>query len=62
MPPPQANVAPAVVEDAVSVSKMLLQVKIDGGAIVELGATMFWVTLMVAELVQPFDGSVAMTV
>ena len=62
MPPPQANVAPAVVEDAVSVSKMLLQVKIDGGAIVALGATMFWVTLMVAELVQPFDGSVAVTV
>ena len=40
-PPPQLNVAPPVVDDAVKVSLVLLQVKTDGAAILALGIVIF---------------------
>ena len=62
IPPPQLNVAPPVVEDAVSVSLVTLQVKVTGAATLALGNVVFWVTVAEAMLVQPFDGSVTVTV
>ena len=40
-PPPQLNVAPAVVDDAVNWTVKAVQVKVAGGAIVALGAVIF---------------------
>ena len=41
IPPPQLNVAPPVVEEAVSVSLVVLHVKVTGAATLALGAIMF---------------------
>jgi hypothetical protein len=62
IPPPQLNVAPPVVEEAVSVSEVVVQVKGTGGAMLTLGVMMFWVTVVDAVMVQPFAGSVMVTV
>jgi len=62
IPAPQLKVAPPVVEVAVSVSVVLVQVKTVGGLMPELGAVMFWVTVTDAVLVQPLAGSVTVTV
>lgn len=61
-PPPQLKVAPVVVEEAVSVSVVVVQVKVTGAAMAELGGVVFWVTVTDAVLVHPFDGSVTVTV
>ena len=60
-PPPQLNVAPPVVEDAVNVSLVVVHVKTVGAAMLALGTVVFCVTVADAELVQPFDGSVTVT-
>ena len=60
-PPPQLKVAPAVVEVAVSVWLVLVQVKTVGGLMPALGGVIFCVTLIVAVLVQPLAGSVTVT-
>jgi hypothetical protein len=62
IPPPQLNVAPPVVEEAVSVSEVVVQVKGTGGAMLTLGVVMFWVTVVDAVLVQPLAVSVTVTV
>ena len=62
IPPPQLNVAPPVVEEAVNVSLMVVQVNIIGAAILAFGAAIFWVTVADAVLVQPFAGFVTVTV
>ncbi len=41
IPPPQLKVAPPVVEEAVNVSPVFVQVKTDGAATLALGAVMF---------------------
>ena len=41
IPPPQLNVTPAVVDDAVSVSLILLQVKTDGDDMPAFGEVIF---------------------
>jgi len=41
MPPPQLNVAPVVVEEAVNVSEVVTQVKTTGAAILALGVVIF---------------------
>ena len=41
VPPPQLKVAPVVVDEAVNISLMFVQVKTDGDAILMLGAVMF---------------------
>ena len=61
-PPPQANVVPPVVEDAVNVSLVLVQVKATGALILTVGGIPLCVTVAEAVLVQPFDGSVTVTV
>jgi hypothetical protein len=61
-PPLHVNVAPAVVEDAVSVVLVTVQFNTAGGAILTLGVVVFCVTVVEAEAVQPFAGSVAETV
>lgn len=61
-PPPQLNVAPAVVDEAVSVSEVEEQVSVVGAVIEALGEVMFWVTVVPAPAVQPLDGSVTVTV
>jgi len=61
-PPLHVNVAPAVVEDAVSVVLVMVQFNTAGGAILTLGVVVFCVTVVDAEAVQPFAGSVAETV
>ena len=40
-PPPQLNVAPPVVDDAVNVSLNIVQVKTAGAAILAFGAVIF---------------------
>jgi len=60
-PPAQLKVAPAVVEVAVRVSLVLVQVKIVGGLMPALGAVMFWITVTAAEVVQLLEGSVTVT-
>ena len=62
IPPPQLNVAPPVVEDAVNVSLVVEHVKAVGAAILALGRLPFWVTAADEVLVQPFVGSVTVTV
>ena len=61
IPPPQLNVAPAVVEVAVSVPVVLVQVRTDGGLMPAFGDVMFWVTVTAAEVVQLLEGSVTVT-
>ena len=61
-PPPQSNVAPPVVEDAVNVTLVLVQVSTAGAAMLALGATADCVTVTEEVLVQAFDGSVTVTV
>ena len=61
-PPLHANVAPAVVEDAFNVTELLMQFNCAGAAILTLGAVIFCVTVLDAEAVHPFAGSVAVTV
>jgi len=51
-----------VVEDAVSVSLTVEQVKGTGVAMLTFGVAIFWVTGTEAVLVQPFVGSVTVTV
>lgn len=60
-PPPQLNVAPAVLDEAVKVSLMLVHVSSIGEEILTFGAIIFWVTVVEAEPVHPLDGSVAVT-
>ena len=60
-PPPQLNVAPVVVDDAARTSVVAVHVNTDGGAMLALGAVMFWVTVVVAKAVQPLVGSVTVT-
>ena len=62
LPPPlQAYVAPAALEEAVSVTEVTAQVSVAGGAIVALGGVMFCVTVVDADAVQPLAGSVTVT-
>ena len=61
IPPPQLNVVPVVVDEAVNVTVNVEHVKIAGGAIAALGAIIFCVTVDDAALVQPFVGSVTVT-
>ena len=61
-PPPQLTVAPGVVDDATRPWLVNAQVNIAGVAILTLGDTMFWVTPAEAVFVQPFVGSVMVTV
>jgi hypothetical protein len=61
MPPPQLKVAPPVVDVAVRVSLVLVQVKTVGGLIAALGVVIFWVTVTDAEVVQLLEGSVTVT-
>jgi len=61
-PPLHAKVAPAVVDEAESVVLVTVQFNTVGGAILTLGVVVFCVTVVDAEAVQPFAGSVAETV
>ena len=61
-PPLHVNVAPAVVDEAESVVLVTVQFNTVGGAILTLGVVVFCVTVVDAEAVQPFAGSVAETV
>ena len=62
IPAPQLKVAPVVVEDAVSTWLIDEQVRTPGVAMLAFGVVMFCVTVVVAVCVQPFDGSVTVTV
>ena len=62
LPPPQLNVAPAVVDEAVNVWLVLTQVKTDGVAMLALGGVTVCVTVTAAVLVQPLTGSVTVMV
>ena len=62
MPEPQLNVAPPVVEDAVSVTLVTVHVKVAGAAMLAFGAVIFWATAALAVVVQPLLGSVTVTV
>ena len=53
-PPDQAKVVPAVVELAVNVIEVLVQVKVPGAAILKLGGVPPEVIVVVAEAVQLF--------
>ena len=61
-PPPQLNVAPPVDEEAVNVSLVVVHVNTVGAATFAVGTVVFCVTVVDAELVQPLDGSVTVTV
>ena len=61
-PPPQLNVAPAVVEEAVNISLVFKQVKTVGGTIAAFGGVTDCVTFVETVLVQPLAGSVTVTV
>ena len=58
---PQLKVAPAVVEEAVMVMLVTAQLSVAGGAMLTLGGVIAWLTVVEAELVQPFEGSVTVT-
>jgi hypothetical protein len=58
---PQLKVAPVVVDDAVMVTLVTAQVSVAGGAMLTLGGMIAWLTVVEAELVQPFEGSVTLT-
>ena len=57
-PPPQLNVVPAVVEDAVNTWLVVVQVRMTGGAIPALGGLTVWETVTEAVDIHPFEGSV----
>jgi hypothetical protein len=61
-PPPQLYVTPTVVDDAVMVTLVTLQVSVAGGAILRSGGVTLWVIATEEEALQPFDGSVIVTV
>ena len=61
-PPPQLNVAPPVVDEAVNTSLVATQVKTVGVAMLAFGAVKFWVTVTEAVLVHPLTGLVTVTV
>jgi hypothetical protein len=58
---PQLKVAPVVVDEAVMVMLVIAQVSVAGGAMLRLGGVVAWLTVVEAELVQPFEGSVTVT-
>ena len=62
MPEPQLNVAPPVVEDAVSVTLVTVHVKVAGAAMLAFGGVTIWFTDTDALVVQPLTGSVTVTV
>ena len=62
LPPPQLNVAPIVVDDAVRVTLVTEQVNVAGTAMLALGGVMVCVTVCEAVAVHPFAGSVTVTV
>ena len=61
IPPPQLYVAPTVDEDAVIVTLRKVQVNVAGGAMLTFGVVIFCVTMVEAEAVHPFAGSVTVT-
>ena len=60
-PPPQLKMAPTVVDEAVSVSLNVVQVKVVGAAMLAFGTAVFCVTTALAVLVQPLAGFVTVT-
>jgi hypothetical protein len=62
LPPPQLNVAPVVVDDAVRVTLLTVQFKLPEAVTPALGTVLFCVTVCVAVAVHPFAGSVTVTV
>ena len=54
-PPLHANVAPAVVDEAVNVTELLMQFNCAGAAIFRFGAVIFCVTVLDADAVQPLS-------
>jgi hypothetical protein len=60
-PPLHANVVPAVVDEAVNVTELLIQFNCAGVAMLTLGGVVFCVTVLDADAVHPFAGSVAVT-
>ena len=56
------KVAPVVIDDAVNVSLVLIQVRVVGAAILTLGGVIVCVTVTKAVFVQPFEGSVTVAV
>ena len=62
IPPPQLNVEPVALDDAVSTSLTFEQVSGVGVAMLATGAVMFCVTVTDAVLLHPLDGSVTETV
>ena len=61
IPPPQSKLTPSVDDDAVRVTLGTVQVKFAGGAIVTFGSVPFWFTVVDADALHPFDGSVTVT-
>ena len=61
-PPPQSNVAPAVVDDAVSITLVTAQVRVAGVAIAAFGGVIFLTTMAEAMVKHPLTGSVTVTV
>ena len=62
IPPPQLNVAPPVLDDAVSTSLIAVHVKTVGAATLALGTVIFCVTFADAVAVHPLAGFVTVTV
>jgi hypothetical protein len=62
LPPPQLNVAPVVVDDAVRVTLVTEQINVAGTAMLALGGVTLCVTVCEAVAVHPFAGSVTVTV
>jgi hypothetical protein len=50
-----------VVDEAVMVTLVTLQVSVAGGAMLKSGGVTLWVTATEAEALQPFDGLVTVT-
>ena len=61
IPPPQLKVAPVVVDETDKTSLVFKHVNVAGVAIATFGEVIFWMTVTVAVLLQPFDGSVTVT-
>ena len=61
LPPPQLNVAPVVVDDAVRVTLLTEQVNVAGTAMLALGGVTICVTVCEAVAVQPLVGFVTVT-
>ena len=62
IPPPQSYATPVVVDEAVSVTLLTVQVRSAGAAILTFGVVTFCITVTEADAIHPFDGSVAVTV